>query len=144
MPDWIIIEVYVTWRTLKVTRVPLLSLFNTTGRWRMRFKSKQMFCVSLHSEMKKTRCDWQWWEHAQFSHPRNSFLCQRIRTTIARLPASDLSYDGDILPWQLRFWQSQDFILLLLLSWHKLCHKWVEKSFCDFKQWVSISGSQVS
>lgn len=106
MSYWIITEAYVTWRTLEVTRVALLSLFSAIGR-QVRFKSKQMFCVSLHSEMKKTCCDWQWREHTQFSHPRNSFLCQRIRTTIARLPASDLSYNEDILPWQLRFWQSQ-------------------------------------
>ncbi len=77
------------------------------GRQRVRFKRKQMFCVSVPSEMKKTCHDWQWREHAQLSHPRNSFLCHWIRTAIARLPASDLSYDGDILPWQLRFWQSQ-------------------------------------
>lgn len=105
--DWIITEAYVTWRTLEETGVALLSLFSVIGRRQVWFKSKQMFCVSVHSEMKKTLCDWQWQEHAQFSHPRNSFLCQRIRTTIARLPASDLSYDEDILPWQLRFWQSQ-------------------------------------
>ncbi len=78
MSDWIITEAYVTWRTLEVTGVALLSLFSVIGRRQVWFKSKQMFCVSVHSEMKKTRCDWQWQEHAQLSHPTTVFSAKEF------------------------------------------------------------------
>lgn len=130
-------EGHVTWRTPEASA--------RSGR-RARFKSKQMFCVSLHSEM-KTCCDWQWREHTLNFHPLSTVFSAKDfgrQLHVYRLPTCRvLRQRHPPLTAREDFDNHYGFIVLLLLSWKNFCHKRLEASVRDVTQLVGHRSDKV-